>query len=590
MSAIREGTAIYKTPVTVEALMRNFTGRYFRDVTGDTPSEEARRGDLQATEVYQEPEGRRDSWSLEEDNGNRVLIRHHHLPRLALFNPQRAMSTCPVPLEELTGKRRTTVRMLQGRGEAAIIDDTVDVQRNLQDRWTGETRFELKPQDVSTKRVRRENPKGTKRKSQAELEEEVHDTPNYESTELTKVLRSKGPNVLDGAPISTSSSSMACLVPGCTKPGGHPGPHQDVDGIPFVTDGEGPIPIPEETSASSSSSSSTSSEELLPDQDDQGDDQAQDGGDTFIAVEIDTTADDFVWLANSKNRKKGDVWLCKKMSEKGKEVEWTHLPLSEKKEFDMAMAKEISNVVISRALRDLTPEENQKLNKRKVMQMRWVLTRKGDGSAKARLVVLGFQAHNITEVETASPTMSKVGRNLLLTIAACLKLRIKSGDATSAFLQTGISLEEEELTVWAPPELASMFGAEAGDPRALRVREAFYGLCHAPRKWFERCVKTMKDTGWRQLHGDRCVYVLLADDDKEAIGVAGLHVDDFLIGGREKNEKFLRIEKALLDAFRWGKWEEENFEFAGCHIRQAADYSIVLDQQKYTEKWLEEIP
>ena len=92
-------------------------------------------------------------------------------------------------------------------------------------------------------------------------------------------------------------------------------------------------------------------------------------------------------------------------------------------------------------MRNLTEEEHARLDPAQLMQMRWVLTRKGDGSAKARLVVLGFQAHNLTEVETASPTMSKVGRNLLLTVAASMKMTVKAGDVTSAFLQTNTSLQ-----------------------------------------------------------------------------------------------------------------------------------------------------
>ena len=50
--------------------------------------------------------------------------------------------------------------------------------------------------------------------------------------------------------------------------------------------------------------------------------------------------------------------------------------------------------------------------------------------------------------------------------------------------ETHESLEDQELTVWAPPELAVMFGARPEDPRALRVLRAFYGLVHAPRKWY----------------------------------------------------------------------------------------------------------
>lgn len=62
------------------------------------------------------------------------------------------------------------------------------------------------------------------------------------------------------------------------------------------------------------------------------------------------------------------------------------------------MAKELSQVSIPRALRNLTEEEEEaRLDPAQLMQTRWVLTCKGDVSAKAYLVVLGFQAHNLTE-------------------------------------------------------------------------------------------------------------------------------------------------------------------------------------------------
>ena len=173
-------------------------------------------------------------------------------------------------------------------------------------------------------------------------------------------------------------------------------------------------------------------------------------------------------------------------------------------------------------------------------------------------------------------------------LAACYHFIIKSGDVTAASLQTGIiSLEEEELTIWATAELAAMFGATDGDGRALRVREVFYGLCHAPCKWYETCVATMLSLGLPQLKGDRCLYVIL--EEGQLVGIAGLHVDDFLLAGSSTSKKFADSEESLLKAFRWGKWEIGDFEFAGCQIYQNSDYSIMLRQEKYTDRWVKEI-
>ena len=312
---------------------------------------------------------------------------------------------------------------------------------------------------------------------------------------------------------------------------------------------------------------------------------------TFLALSLELDEKDFNWLAKNSNRKRGAVWLSKKMSEKGKEVEWQKLPLSEKKEFDLAMAKELSQVAISRALRSLTQQESLKVNADQLMRVRWV-----HGSAKARLVALGFMAPNLTEVATTSPTMSKVGRNMILTLSSAYGFKIKAGDVTSAFLQTGASLEDEELNVLAPPELTAMFGADPGDLRVLRVREAFYGLAHAPRKWWERCVQTMVDGQWQQLLCDKCCFALFEPDTggdgipPKLIGLAGLHVDDLLLAGDETSEHFLSREKLLNEAFRWGRWSTDSFEFAGSTIKQNDDKSVILNQETYTLRWIEEIP
>ena len=66
-------------------------------------------------------------------------------------------------------------------------------------------------------------------------------------------------------------------------------------------------------------------------------------------------------------------------------------------------------------------------------------------------------------------------------------------------------------------------------------------------------------------------------------------MDDFLLAGNLNSEHYLSREKALAEAFRWGKWEENEFEFAGCNIRQMEDKSVILNQEKYSKRWLEEV-
>ena len=178
---------------------------------------------------------------------------------------------------------------------------------------------------------------------------------------------------------------------------------------------------------------------------------------------------------------------------------------------------------------------------------------------------------------------------MILAICANLGLSIRSGDVTSAFLQTNQSMKDEDLEVWATPELAVLFGASPDRPwLPLKVTKAFYGLVHAPRAWYEDVSNTLQQIGWFKLLSDGCVFILR--DGEDIVGIAGIHVDDFLIRGNLGNPVFEAAMASLEQAYRWGKWEHGDFTFAGCHLKQRSDMSIQVDQNEYSEKWMDEIP
>ncbi|CAE7799825.1 unnamed protein product [Symbiodinium sp. CCMP2592] len=143
---------------------------------------------------------------------------------------------------------------------------------------------------------------------------------------------------------------------------------------------------------------------------------------------------------------------------------------------------------------------------------------------------------------------------------------LESADVASSFLQAMQDLEDENLFIQAPAELGAAFGGSGADDfTVLKLKRAFYGLCHAPRAWFETVAETLRKSGWRQLAFDKCMFVLL-DKENRLVGIAGCHVDDFILGGDRQSEIFMAAKIALQQAFEWGKWEV------------------------YTDRWMEEIP
>ena len=125
-------------------------------------------------------------------------------------------------LEELTGDRTTVIRPVAG-GDEVTIEDTVDQQKTLQDRWTGETFFELVSETQrAPKRLRVRREKGEKRKAEEEIEEPSDrpgpSQPSSMATDLNEALTTVGPNVLDGTPLRGESTANGCPVPECDLP------------------------------------------------------------------------------------------------------------------------------------------------------------------------------------------------------------------------------------------------------------------------------------------------------------------------------------------------------------------------------------
>ena len=81
-----------------------------------------------------------------------------------------------------------------------------------------------------------------------------------------------------------------------------------------------------------------------------------------------------------------------------------------------------------------------------------------------------------------------------------------------------------------------------------------------------------------------CVVILMTVSLK---GVIGMHVGDFLISLADGmfGEKWMYEIKSL---YRWGSWKVSESEFAGVWVRQHRDFSIAIDLEDYTNKFITE--
>ena len=168
------------------------------------------------------------------------------------------------------------------------------------------------------------------------------------------------------------------------------------------------------------------------------------------------------------------------------EVRASTLTPQEREELVKAKQEEISSCLKHAAVEAATRSE---LQCKSLMRMRWVTTRKPDDSLKARLVIQGFTDPQLGAKPTASPTVSRRGRQLFLTVAGSLRMEVFKGDAKTAFLQG--SAGDQELHCEPIAELAQALGLE--HHQCVRLRKSVYGLIDAPRAWWERVETDMNN-------------------------------------------------------------------------------------------------
>jgi len=157
----------------------------------------------------------------------------------------------------------------------------------------------------------------------------------------------------------------------------------------------------------------------------------------------------------------------------------------------------------------------QRQGKAAIISVRWVNTRKDDGTAKSRLVALGYQDPR-QDIDSNSPTASADGFRAFLTTSLALGLDVVLGDVRQAYLNADL-LSTMPIYIRPPPEYRQ------GD-LLWRLLKAVYGLADAGTAWFE-CIKAaLISCGWIPLRDEPCIFV------KDGAFIL-LYVDDILVRG-----------------------------------------------------------
>lgn len=300
--------------------------------------------------------------------------------------------------------------------------------------------------------------------------------------------------------------------------------------------------------------------------------------------EMDVVEMEFVVLPRDVHCKHG-VWHLNQKAKKNAEVCFRKLDETDKEQFVQAMNKEIDSYVSSEAVKIC---QDHGIPLERILQMRWVYTWKVECDengkqtgkrAKARLIVKGFQDPRLTHLPREAPTLSNLGRNLILSQAACHQYPLRIGDIKTAFLQGKQSELDQDVFAMPPTEVRERLGMK--DNEILRIAKAIYGLLNAPKQWNESLCSFLREDGWVQHTLDKCLFKRISGEC--VVGFLGIHVDDILCAGC--GEEFNQAIDRLKGRFKFGSWEDARqqvVQYCGCEIKQEEDFSVCVKQTKFS--------
>ncbi|CAJ1424831.1 unnamed protein product, partial [Effrenium voratum] len=296
-------------------------------------------------------------------------------------------------------------------------------------------------------------------------------------------------------------------------------------------------------------------------------------GEAMMFLSVDLPDDE---KGMKKFRRDPETWVAHKVK-KSPEIKLHKVSTEKQEEFKTAKALEVTQWIQSAACRAV--EKGKYIPADRIMKMRWVLTVKSTGRAKARIVIVGFADPDLERLPRSSPTMTRRTRQLMAGMAVVKGWSQLKCDAKSAFLQTSRNTEEErEIYALPVPELAEAMKVE--HRQAVQVLKSCYGLVNAPYQWFCEVRDRIVSLGGQTLITEPCCW-RIKNEEGVVIGLVGSHVDDFYMVGDEQDDTWSKFLQDFKDSYRWSPWEADGFDHCGIYMQQLSNREITMDHSKY---------
>ena len=277
------------------------------------------------------------------------------------------------------------------------------------------------------------------------------------------------------------------------------------------------------------------------------------------------------------------------LPKRGGEISLKELSLQEKEQFDKSDELEWSAVLGTGAVKVIVGKAASKAREDwpdRIISSRMVRRKKPQPElnawkAKSRWCIHGHHDPDTGTLCTYSPTPSTEGLMTFLQTGLNFGMKFAFSDVKNAFCQSD-KLNRPRGPLFAEP----CEGLHLPEGALIEILVPTYGLDDAPREWRLTVTRFLASLSFEKNLVEPCWYTLFSDK-RECLAQVLVEVDDFIVCAAPDHYDWLKSE--LTKRFHFGKWEEDEAEYAGRHIRVMSD-SIHVDQSKYIQEQVKPIP
>ena len=165
--------------------------------------------------------------------------------------------------------------------------------------------------------------------------------------------------------------------------------------------------------------------------------------------------------------------------------------------------------------------------------LKWSTNADGSPRAKARLITQGFRDPDALSgaLRTNSPTLTRLSRGMILSLASLMTWTPFTSDISTAFLQGKSHHKDRTLWIKLPRDACQILGLQTTESKLMQLKKPMYGLCDAPRAWYTEAVDRILSLDNVYRHPlDACLFLVF--DPKQETQLPSPSNDDPTSPGR----------------------------------------------------------